>query len=834
MEVCRMRNFGSTIRKIAALGASVSMVGLTLMGATAQTTTSGASDVSALLTAGALVTIGDGADSGAALDLAKRFGYSTSSTSGGSAGSSDEWTASTSSNKLEIGESLKQIESFISEEELPALKDVEFTNEKGTSSYDQNLYFGDTATSHVVYNEDDDENIGWHFYIQSSQTTNVGGNWGRLALEATDSGKSDVDSNNRYEDFEGETINIGTSAYTIVTWTNATSSALTLMSGSSKLDIYQGSEPQVVNVGDKEYSVSLTFVDGTKARLLVNGESMELNAGETGVTKDGLNVGVSKLYYQGFDEGEKFVEAYIGAKRLLMTSGSSPEVDGETLSEVTVEMDITQSGGDGTWDELRWNITSMADDVYIAPGEKFSEQTELTDAEKNVLTALGLDIGFDGFEEQDTETIEFRVSGGDTKYEILMTNADGTEFTVPVAFANTSGIFPGERTGRELVLANNQNIRKNQYFILNTKQPSASANDARSFVLQYKGRDANSTSSPQASFKVLGGDTLTRPLTTTNQLSPTFTIKLGGSSFSGQGVTGTKDAVVNFSTADFEVVNPNGNTANDANVSIVSKSLRTKGNARINISVAPYNSTQGSVGRMMRVASNGGTNAGNVLPGNVTVGIVYDDTTRTESNNVTLANGLGSFVEYRLSKNSDNEVASARTVTPAYSQTDNEESTVTWFAGRFGTEAKEENPSSSPHNLLVTSPLEQRYAIVKVLAGSGGTAGTTTVSAKASAGVGALATGTALASDLSKGMAVALHSEVPEGYAGNLVHVGGPCVNPGTAEALGLSFPSCGAAAATDVVAAAGDTVAMATGKVGYVYGWTAEDTATAAAGVTA
>jgi len=70
------------------------------------------------------------------------------------------WQVKTSSDNLEIGEAIKNVNTYIDKSDLPILVDGEISNEKGTAKYEQFLYFDGTASPLVVYTEDDDENVG--------------------------------------------------------------------------------------------------------------------------------------------------------------------------------------------------------------------------------------------------------------------------------------------------------------------------------------------------------------------------------------------------------------------------------------------------------------------------------------------------------------------------------------------------------------------------------------------------------------------------------------------------------------------------------------------------
>ena len=136
-------NTNKLFKKITAVATGATMLGATVMGALA----ADLSDYPDMFVDGGTfngyIVIGDSAksaDTAAAIDITNSMFMTSSGSATMTVVEGDSWLAETSSNFLELNESIDSIESYLTEGELDALADGELANSKGTADYEQYLY----------------------------------------------------------------------------------------------------------------------------------------------------------------------------------------------------------------------------------------------------------------------------------------------------------------------------------------------------------------------------------------------------------------------------------------------------------------------------------------------------------------------------------------------------------------------------------------------------------------------------------------------------------------------------------------------------------------------
>lgn len=654
------------------------------------------------------------------------------------------WQVKTSSDKLEIGESLHNVETYIGNEDLPILASGEISNEKGTAKYDQYFYFDDVTSSSVTYQlNDDDDTVGLFYKVNSGQVI------ARYVMDFTTNLESDVAAN-VMDDIDDEEITLLGKTYTIITAVNSTATAtdLTLMSGANKVTIGNGEE---LTVGGKTVSVLVSATN--EARFTVDGETTsKLVKGETAKLSDGTYIGVSDITYQSFAGGLMQATAYIGADKIELNSGDAMIVNGETIGNAIVNISSTYAGGDVTIDTITINMTAE-DDLFVPVGGKLSEAENLD--EPQVLITQNWDIVFSGLEEETYETIELKKST-DSKIVLEFENLDGNKISLPVIYTNLTGVYGGDKAGYNLVLnASNNNlaetgnysIAKNNYFILNTADPLTASNNAKSYVVQYKGSDKASDSNPKMKFNILGVDS-DKEITMTT--AGTADLKLGGVTFSftnSSSCTTANDCNIYVSAGGVAATSYG---AWSSNISM-SNYLRTKNNILINI-------TDGNV---TTLGSNGPS-------ADWTVSLYIDDTSRDGDNldvtgrtkifTMTYANGTDS--EMHTTPSGGNYTTPGWVSNP-------DDNTVSTYIDYYGNDITLDNPSSAPDSVTIKVPNSIVEPLVYITSGSvtGGTTG-----------------GLALIVD---------DSQIDTVKSKNLVVVGGSCINTVAAKLLGSDVPLC-------------------------------------------
>lgn len=704
------------------------------------------------------------------------------------------WKVSTSSDPLEIGESLADVATYIDDSDFPLLMDGDILNEKGTAEYEQFLYLSDTTSSTVNYTTDDssgDDVIGLFFKVASGQVI------AEYVIEFTSALKSDVDtSDNTYEDIEDEEINILGKTYTITKALNSSSTAsdLTLMSGAAKGTV---SNDETVTLDGREVSVVVSASNA--AQFTVDGESTnKLAEGDTYQLSDGNYLGVSDITYQNFAGGLMQATIYVGADKLFLDDGGNLQVNAETISDASVTITESFSAGDVSITEINISMTAE-DDLYVGEGGKLSEAGDLDEPE--VLLTQNWDIEFAGLETYESEEVKLTPTGSDKKYELTFNNYNGDTITLPLVWQNDTGLYGGEKDERFLVLnpsANTTqgqiNITKNDYFILNTADPRSATNDARSFVVQYKGSDKVTDTSPKAKFDILGVET-GREMTVDS--NGNFSLRIGGSTFNFGNLT-------NGAANDFDIMLNGDSFVDYVAADYMSIFMRTENNALINIT--DYNYTYEVAGPAQ-------------YDSNWEITVTIDDGNRDGDDvDVTSANEIPLIVTFAN--------ASAADVTATVNilgdeQTDPDNTDLVVMQTQHGVYIESEDPSASPATITMTIP----DAVVEPLVYF--TSGDVTITPGSTGGAGGQ-------------VLVIKDNEVSSVSSKNLIVVGGSCVNTVAAQILGSDTPLCESAWTEKTQAGAGQYIiktvaspvaAADSGKVAMlVAGYNAADTTSAVA----
>ncbi|NQT59082.1 MAG: hypothetical protein HQ557_08880 [Bacteroidetes bacterium] len=773
------------IRKISAIASSALMLGMTMGVAAAANypqpfVVGGSANVAVVYGTGAGVSALDAIEAGNIQTNLQSF---MGSGSGGTTViGGDAWEVGTSSDFLEIGEPIKGIENYISESDLALLTDGTISNEKGESKYNQFLYFEDLASSSVTYSEDDDDNVGLFFKVNSAMVI------ARYVMDFTTNLQSDIETDNELSDIEDKEITLLGKTYTIVTANNGSSGVeLTLMSGALGGTINNDEEITIDG-----YTVSVVVSSATAAQFTVNGETTDKMAkGDMEKLSDENYIAVTDITYEQYAGGIHAATFYIGADKIELKNGSSMTVNAETISDAKPLISATESGGDISISEISVNMTAE-DDLFVPVDGKLSEATDLD--EPQVLLTQNWDIEFKGLEARDTEEISLKVSESDKQYTLNFQDYDGNTVSLPLVYTNTTGVYGGDKPDHKLVFNTNLSVinssmDKNDYFILNTANPESSTSNAKSFVVQYKGSDKVSDTTPQASFEILGsGDEKNVDISSTG----TFTLKLGGGTFNFANATTAEsdDFGIKLSGAtDYSTA------AGIANIS-VSQFIRTQYNTLIEITdtnMSDWNAISEDIDR--------------IWSSPWTINVSVDDANR-DDDNVTLSQQI-----FRVSIGNSSTDATTTWIGDSKWLTDNDNSDRTTYITTYGAEIVRTDPSESPAEIIVTIPKSIAKPLVYISSGD-------------------LEVSTSTGGAAQLGDIIVKDSEVSSVSSKNLIIVGGSCINSAAVTALGLSGSTCSAAftEATGVgsgeflIESVGD--AFATGKIALVVaGYDAADT---------
>lgn len=724
-------------KKISAIAASALMVGMSMGAAAAAAYPSpfvsgGAADV-------AIVYGANAASSDHTQGLSLQTDLAGSVTGGTTIVGGDVWEVGTSTDSLEIGESIKDVYTYIGKNELDLLADGTLSNEKGTAAYKQYFYFNDAATSYVTYTEDDDYNIGLFYKINS------GAEIAKYVMSFTTSLKSDIETDNELSDIEDKELTFLGKTYKIVTADNGSKGTeLTMMSGPLGGTVVEGTP---LTVGS--YTVSVSITSATDAVFTINGEQTSSMAkGDSEKLSSGDYFIVSKVSYEGYADGTQSADFYIGGDKIEWKNGSDMTVNGETINEADVTITQSEASGDVSISEIAINM-SAEDNLYVPANSKLSEAANLDEPE--VLVSQNWDIHFGGLEAVDYEDISLTISESDQQYDLTWQNHDGDELTLPLVFVAQSSILAGEDADKRLVLNPNgtnmatasENITRNDYFFLSSADPKIPTSNAKTVLVQYKSADNVVDTDPQVTLNINGEDR-EFPLSTTG----TFTVDAVGTQFSFRNDTdGTLD--------NFEISLDGPDYSNGAQNNSVSVYIRTYYNTLINIT-----STNATDTDTEAVASHA------FMPWKINVSI--DDANRDGDDNQVAVNAGAQVFEVTIANSSATPWEASSTVTKGATWlTDNSDSTIERFVGNYGYEIVATTPSSSPISIEAKVPKNIVRPIVSVIGGD----------VEVSAG--------------SSGVLLITDADVGSASSKNLIIVGGSCINTAAASVLGVASGTC-------------------------------------------
>ncbi len=731
-------------------------------------------------------------DIAASMKYKKATGASTTTVEG------DNWLVQTSSKKFEIsnsnasdtsvsGETIRDINTFIGDEELQALVDGKWATNENEYTYQQFLYFDVDgpvpSTSRIVkFTENDGDLTADHLFIANSRQV------ARYYLEFASTAQSDVtdstgssDTTGTYlDDFENTDLKILGKDFTVVqarrpTATIQNSIKLVLMAGATRDTLLEG-EAKSYDVKGKSYDATLTFVDTDEAKFTVNGEATnKLKVGETYVLKDKSEIGVSEILYQDYAGGIHSTTFYLGASKLELrdddirgsnvTGGYDMKVGSEDIDGALVMVAGTDDNSTVRLSSIALNITSQ-DDYFVGANAKLSEIMDAAGEESEALFNGGFDIEYKGLSKEDTRFLRLKTSSA-RRYKLELYDGDGNKVNLPVAYAEADAIniSLGEdaqagssranwkklhlnetrTTSSPSVRADANNIYKDDYFVLTGG--TASDGSAKSYLLQYKGADRDTKTSPKIKFKNMGsGETLEYSVSDVGDTATgtIATIKLGGFSFlvENSSATTSDDFQIN---ADFDgsgtVSGLSGATAYIAFVDNYGSQWAFMDSANTNTSNRNDTYTSGIPESFeWTVSVPNGDDYDNIVPAAIRLNI-------TTTTGPELRAALGGLT--LLTPDGETEVSYGYTT--------------------MGGKLTFREPASDPDEMDLEFPKNQRVPQVYF------TSGATT-------------SGTSVAGDMTAVTivdATKLDSEVASVSAQNLIAVGGPCVNTVAAELLG-------------------------------------------------
>lgn len=819
------------VKRLAAVASGATMLGATAMGALAAADLSNYPNM--FVTDGTFngfFVVGEKAasvdnlamtDIAASMKVAKAGATTTTTVEG------DAWLVGTSSKKFELansnatdgsitGETFRDINNFVADEELSALADGKWATNEDEYPFNQYLYFdaepegtAEDLSRIVKYTENDQSKTADHLFIKNARQI------ARYRLEFTSNAQSDVtDSNSAadttgtyLDDFEDTAISLMGKSYSVVQARRTDSGSdanqngikLLLMSGATSDTLLEG-ESKTYTVGDKTYDVTLVFVDSDEGKFTVNGEqTSKLRDGDTYVLKDKSEVGVSEILYQDYAGGVHSATFFLGARKVELRDDDVSNVASSHRLRVGSEdidgADVIVEGSDTnvtfTITRLTVNQTSQ-DDYFVAAGGKLSDAIAAEGEEKEVLMDGSYDIEYKGLTEEKNKELKLKSSSA-KRYKLQLFDGDGNQVDLPVAYATSAyNITLGEEANtKKLVINESDLVKKDDYFVVTGG--TASDGSAKSYLMKYVSADRQDKSSPKIKFKNEGnGETLeyaVTSITAGTQFGLVTTVKVGGYSFEAWNASTTMSDDFNL------VLNLDGSGAAPTSVAGVGVNFvdyygsqwQIHDNSTTNLSTSghvpvTFDLLNGSV-RGSKGSDGQCTQLGNqtVLGCQDTVRIAMSVPNADDYDNV-----VPNTLILDLTATTDPEMRAAlmspkppvtTLITGATGTgsvgittlTPDGETDVGYAYTSQGAFLKFSTPSNDPQELSLTYPEKQRLPQVYVTSGA-------TKSSLTKAGDLVAVT----VVDATK-----LDSEVASATAQNLVVVGGPCVNTVAAQLLG-------------------------------------------------
>lgn len=405
-------------KKIASVLASTIMLGSTLAFAAAAYPAPFVENGSAM---GAIVYGSSAAstDMTAAVDLGASLDKSVTPVTTSSAPTGENIKIETGSEKLNVGEALTNVKTtIISKSDLPnLLSKVTYQSKDGVSyDYDQEIQLAGGLT-YTLFGDIDYKDRTPTLGIAKSSNAPILNYTARFVKTV----ESDVNTNGRLEDIENTDLVLMGKNYKLLNAYNATNIKLELMGGAVN-DVMAQDDKKTYTISGKTYDVKLLYVDATGAKFEVNGETTnKMVAGGTQKLKDGTQLGVRELLYQGFAGGVMKAEFSLGAEKLTIENGAKMKLNDENSNDVTCYIAQSNSGSKRT-------ISSIT--LAWIPNDKYF----ITQDREAVFPGLkSIKITMGNFTTPKTETIELINSGDKTMY--LKAPIKSGDVTIPILYS---------------------------------------------------------------------------------------------------------------------------------------------------------------------------------------------------------------------------------------------------------------------------------------------------------------------------------------------------------------------------------------------------------------
>jgi len=466
------------IQKIAALGAGVSMVGATLMGAMASDLKDYPNPFVKDGQFNAVIVVGDKAaaeDVVGAVDIGAslQFALATPATAVSGSGANKQLKGDVveigePSDLLEVGERVGNVRQTMTDAFLDALRSGIVTTNEGTTDYNQYLRFanqtytpnpgnstlvGSIPSGKVVFDQDEDNVVGHYLFFKRGDTMF------EYELEFEEGAQSAIQFKSgssgpmHLPDLEDEQVVILGETYTIVgtTYTpvgqNTQKLQINLLGG-DVVDTLEEGQCKTYNIDGVDYETCAIIISDNKnsnngaVKFSVNGEiSKEMAAGDVDVLRDGTQIGVRDILPNEAGEvsGGDIVEFFLGANEIQFTDSNVSDTNFETGGVKVGQEDIEDAqvmlnGINSTGDifrlqDIRYRLkaSSVKGDVYFRPGHGVREFL----SEPQGMLNNNWDVVYQGLQDTGVSIIKFDASGDDS-YNLKFTSREGLDYNIPL------------------------------------------------------------------------------------------------------------------------------------------------------------------------------------------------------------------------------------------------------------------------------------------------------------------------------------------------------------------------------------------------------------------
>ncbi len=546
------------IKRMVALGMGLTMVGATIFGASAYSLSSwpapfvvdGTPATNLAIIVGANAA---GSDVVGAIDVIQALQTSAVKRVAAPGGPTqtviegDAVEIGSTSDLLEIGESIGNVRETITEVDVDLLRGGQIVTRQGSTEYNQYLRFPDNGAAGgflsgaVLFEPDERDRVGHYLYWED------GAFLLQWELEFEQGLESRWEAAGDLRDLEDEDITVLGQPFVVVD-TNLPAMDFGVNNSPTpnwplQLDLIGGAISAVLGENDaetyvvdgKEYEVEILVISETSnsgegsVKFRINGEiTDELTDGDTDVLVDGTQIGIRDILATGKDIQKSIVQFYLGAYKISFedtnTTGQGAVQAGVKVNEETIEdSNVTISGEftDANQREyfrinfVRYNLfgDAILGDMYVAPGTGLREQL---DEPEGMLTP-NWDIRYEGL--MDTGVTLVRLdAAGNSEYDLEWTNQEGIFYDHPYASNRNAApggspittavgaMVYGDRTDdlwfTECMYPNATaafNIGDDDYFVLsnclatpyNTPTANAADNTCFTHVMRYDNVDTN-------------------------------------------------------------------------------------------------------------------------------------------------------------------------------------------------------------------------------------------------------------------------------------------------------------------------------------------------------